>query len=146
MMEKTMKKPVLILLVTMSAPFFSASINADVISLRGDEILSTSKEPIKAKVMNVEGGIERSYKQQPPMVPHAVDTYTINLKNNGCLKCHSETTYEKEKAPKIGDSHYMDRDGKVLPTISSRRYFCNQCHVAQEGVEPMVKNNFAGAK
>lgn len=141
-----MKKPVLVLFLTMIAPFFSASINADVVSLRGDEILSTSKVPPKAKVMNVEGGIERSYKQQPPMVPHAVDTYTIDLKNNGCLKCHSEATYEKEKAPKIGDSHYLDRDGKLLPTLSSRRYFCNQCHVAQEGVEPMVKNNFAGAK
>ena len=141
-----MKKPLLILLVTLIAPFFSTSISADVISLRGDELLSTSKEPPKAKVMNVEGGIERSYKQQPPMVPHAVDTYTIDLKNNGCLKCHSEATYEKEKAPKIGDSHYMDRDGKVLKTISSRRYFCNQCHVAQEGVEPLVKNNFSGAK
>ena len=80
------------------------------------------------------------------MVPHAVDTYTIDLKNNGCLKCHSDTTYEKEKAPKIGDSHYVTRDGKVQKTISSRRYFCNQCHVAQEDVQPLVKNQFAGAK
>ena len=145
-MEKTMKKPVLLILVTMIAPFFSASVNADVVSLRGDELTNTSKEPPRAKVMNVEGGIERSYKQQPPMVPHAVDSYTIDLKNNGCLKCHSEATYEKEKAPKIGDSHYVNRDGKVLKTISSRRYFCNQCHVAQENVEPLVKNKFAGAK
>ena len=141
-----MKKPVLLILATMIAPFFSASVNADVISLRGDELTNRSKEPPRAKVMNVEGGIERSYKQQPPMVPHAVDTYTIDLKNNGCLKCHSDTTYEKEKAPKIGDSHYVTRDGKVQKTISSRRYFCNQCHVAQENVDPLVKNQFAGAK
>jgi len=108
--------------------------------------LNESKEPPRAKVMNVEGGIERSYKQQPPMVPHAVDTYTIDLKNNGCLKCHSEATYEKEKAPKIGDSHYVGRDGKVHKTLSSRRYFCTQCHVAQENVEPLVTNKFVGAK
>jgi len=141
-----MMKPVTILFLTMIAPFFSASVSADVTSLRGDELTSTSKVPPKAKVMNVEGGIERSYKEQPPMVPHAVDSYTIDLKNNGCLKCHSEATYEKEKAPKIGDSHYVTRDGEVLKTISSRRYFCNQCHVAQENVEPLVKNQFAGAK
>ena len=107
-----MKKPVLILFVTMIAPFFSASINADVISLRGDEILSTSKEPIKAKVMNVEGGIERSYKQQPPMVPHAVDTYAIDLKNNGCMKCHSETTYERRRRPRLATAIIWTGMGK----------------------------------
>ncbi|MCM8854518.1 MAG: nitrate reductase cytochrome c-type subunit [Candidatus Thiodiazotropha sp.] len=93
-----------------------------------------------------EGGIERSYKLQPPMVPHEVDKYEINLKNNGCMKCHSEATYEKEKAPKVGDSHYEDRDGKVLKTVSSRRYFCNQCHAPQMGADPLVQNNFQGAK
>jgi cytochrome c-type protein NapB len=80
------------------------------------------------------------------MVPHAVDTYTIDLKNNGCMKCHSAATYEKEKAPKVADSHYVDRDGKVLDKLSSRRYFCTQCHVAQEDAKPLVQNTFTGAK
>jgi cytochrome c-type protein NapB len=146
MMEKTMKKSVLIFIVMIVGPFFSASVTADVMSLRGDDLLSMAKEPARTKVINVEGGIERSFEQQPPMIPHAVDTYTIDLKNNGCMKCHSEETYEKEKAPKIGDSHYVDRDGKVLSKLSSRRYFCNQCHVAQEDAEPLVQNNFTGAK
>jgi cytochrome c-type protein NapB len=82
----------------------------------------------------------------PPMVPHAVDKYEVNLKYNGCLKCHSEKTYEREKAPKIGDSHYVSRDGKVLETLSSRRYFCNQCHAPQVDAKPLVENKFVGVK
>jgi cytochrome c-type protein NapB len=146
MMEKTMKRPAVLLFTTMIMTFFSASLAADVMSLRGDALTSMAKEPTRNQVMNVKGGIERSYAQQPPMVPHATDSYRIDLRNNGCLKCHSETTYEKENAPKIGDSHYLDRDGKQLPHLSSRRYFCNQCHVPQEGAEPLVQNSFTGAK
>jgi cytochrome c-type protein NapB len=147
MMEKAMKKSILPVAVAMTTAFYTISaVSADVASLRGDELTTMSAEPAKTKVMSVTGGIIRSYKEQPPMVPHTVDKYEINLKNNGCMKCHSEKTYKKEKAPKVGDSHYVTRDGKVLDTISSRRYFCNQCHATQEDARPLVKNNFAGTR
>lgn len=141
-----MKKFVIILTVAMLAIFITTSAIAEVQSLRGDDLTNMAKKPSKKKIISVEGGIERSYKQQPPMVPHTVDKYKINLKNNGCLKCHSEMTYEKEKAPKVGDSHYVNRDGEVLDTISSSRYFCDQCHTTQVGAEPLVQNNFVGVK
>lgn len=141
-----MKKPVLIIILTLVTMFFTASAIADVQSLRGDDLTNMAKKPSKKKIISVEGGIERSFKEQPPMIPHTVDKYEVNLKNNGCLKCHSEKTYEKEKAPKIGDSHYIDRDGKVLDTLSSRRYFCSQCHTTQVGAEPLVQNSFVGVK
>ncbi len=141
-----MKKPVLIILLTVVTMFFTASAIADVQSLRGDDLTSMAKKPSKKKIISVEGGIERSFKEQPPMIPHTVDKYEVNLKNNGCLSCHSEKTYEKEKAPKVGDSHYIDRDGKVLDTLSSRRYFCSQCHTTQVGAEPLVQNSFVGVK
>jgi cytochrome c-type protein NapB len=32
----------------------------------------------------------------------------------------------------------------VLDRISTRRYFCKQCHVAQENVPPLVGNGFRG--
>lgn len=80
------------------------------------------------------------------MIPHKIDKDTINLKTNTCMKCHSEKTYLQKKAPKAGDSHYVSRDGKVLETISSRRYFCNQCHAPQLNAEPIVNNEFQGAK
>ena len=146
MMEKAMKKSVVMCVVAVLAMFFTASAISDVQSLRGDDLETMSAEPAKKKVVSVKGGIMRSYKEQPPMVPHTVDKYEINLKNNGCMKCHSEKTYEKEKAPKVGDSHYVTRDGKVQDTISSRRYFCNQCHATQVGAEPLVQNTFVGSR
>lgn len=141
-----MKKSVVVFMVAMLAIFYTASAISDVVSLRGDEIANEAKKPAKTKVVSVTGGILRSYKQQPPMVPHAVDKYQINLKNNGCMKCHSEKTYKQEKAPKVGESHYVTRDGKVLDNLSSRRYFCNQCHAPQVGAEPLVQNNFVGVR
>ena len=39
-------------------------------------------------------------------------------------------------------THYMDRDDQFLATISSRRYFCNQCHVVQTDAPVLVNNTF----
>ena len=116
-------------------------------SLRGVEDLEgKSLKVTKKKVVSQEGGFERSYKQQPPMIPHKIDKYKINLKNNGCLKCHSKKNYKKEKAPMLGESHFLTRDGKKLEKVSSRRYFCNQCHAPQVDANPLVKNDFQGVK
>ncbi len=118
-----------------------------VASLRGTEDLQgASLKVTKKKVMSQEGGFERSYKQQPPMIPHKVEKYKINLKNNGCLKCHSKKNHKKEKAPMLGESHFLTRDGKKLQKVSSRRYFCNQCHAPQVDANPLVKNDFEGVK
>ena len=147
--EKAMKKTILTLAFSLAALSVTATSSAAeaIPSLRGThDLTAQSVEPDKRKLMVVEGGIERSYKQQPPMVPHEVDKYPVTLKDNGCLKCHSEKTYEQEKSPKIGDSHYEDRDGKVLETMSPRRYFCTQCHAAQLEGEPLVSNMFEGVK
>jgi len=119
---------------------------AAVESLRGKSIEDPSVEPEKRKVEVVQCGIDRSFKEQPPVIPHDIEKYEITLKHNGCLKCHSETTYETEKAPRVGDSHYLDRDGKKLDSLSSRRWFCNQCHVVQLSGEPLVVNTFEGRK
>ena len=42
----------------------------------------------------------------------------------------------------ISITHYMDRDGQALAAVSPRRYFCNQCHVSQNEVQPLVGNSF----
>lgn len=142
-----MKKTFITLLAVLAALVFTGAAIAGVSSLRGEqEILDTAKKASKKKQMIVEGGIERSYKLQPPVIPHKIDKEKINLKMNTCMKCHSEKTYEKKKAPKIGDSHYVARDGKVLETLSSRRYFCSQCHAPQVNADPLVENTFEGAK
>ena len=36
----------------------------------------------------------------------------------------------------------MDRDGTMLGEVSTRRYFCTQCHVTQDEVKPLVENRF----
>ncbi|MCW8930303.1 MAG: nitrate reductase cytochrome c-type subunit [Gammaproteobacteria bacterium] len=138
------KKGLTIFLLAVTAIMFSSAVMA-VQSLRGDTALDAdANKVVKHKVDTVEGGIKRSFKLQPPMVPHTVEKYSITLKGNGCMKCHSEKAYKKEKAPKVGDSHYVDRDGKTLDTVSSRRYFCNQCHAPQVKSEPLVENVFEG--
>ena len=141
-----MKKPIVILIAATAMTMTTGAVLSDVQSLRGDDLTKMSAEPARVKLMTVQGGIDRSYKEQPPMVPHEVDKYEVNLKVNGCLKCHSPETYEKEKSPMVGESHFLDRDGKKLDKISSRRYFCNQCHAPQLDGEPLVQNNFQGLK
>ncbi len=142
-----MKKMSAMIVAALTAAVFTAAAMAgNLDTLRGQGIDAMSKKPEKTRVVVVEGGIQRSFEKQPPMVPHKVDNYRIDLRNNGCMKCHSEKTYQQEKAPKIGDSHYVTRDGKTLDSLSSRRYFCNQCHAPQMNAQPLVQNTFQGAK
>ncbi|WP_293644352.1 nitrate reductase cytochrome c-type subunit [Thiolapillus sp.] len=118
-----------------------------VASLRGtQDIEGASLKVTKKKLVSKEGGFERNYKQQPPLIPHKIEKYKINLKNNGCLKCHSKKNHKKEKAPMLGESHFLTRDGKKLDHVSTRRYFCNQCHAPQMEATPLVKNDFEGVK
>jgi len=150
LMEMKMKKTLAAAIAASSLIFVmgSTAIAAEkVASLRGThDLKAESLKPIRAKVVSQEGGFERSYKQQPPMIPHKIDKYRITLKNNGCMKCHDEKHYKKEKAPLVGKSHFISRDGKKLDHISSRRYFCNQCHAPQVDAKPLVENEFAGLK
>ncbi len=141
-----MKMIAILTITALSAVFSAIAVSGEIQSLRGDDLTTMAKKSERMKLMEVKGGIERSYKLQPPMVPHEVDKYEVNLKVNGCLSCHGETTYEEKHAPKIGDSHYQSRDGETLKTVSSRRYFCNQCHAPQLDAEPLVQNNFQGQK
>jgi cytochrome c-type protein NapB len=84
----------------------------------------------------------RAYSMQPPTIPHKVDGYQIDLQANRCLMCHARTNAEASQAVPIGVTHYMDRDGNVLADVSPRRYFCDQCHVAQMELKPLVGNTF----
>ena len=120
---------------------------AGVKSLRGDqEIDKESVRPGRARPEEVRGGFERTWKEQPPMIPHDISKDRITLQNNGCLKCHSKENYEKEEAPMIGESHFIARDGSKLEHVSQRRWFCNQCHAPQLSARPLVENTFKGRK
>ncbi len=143
---KLTRKMVTIFLLAMTAMMFtSAAMSVE--SLRGDSALdNNANKAMKFKVKTQQGGFQRSFDLQPPMVPHKVDKYTVTLKNNGCLKCHSKKSHKKEKAPMVGESHFKTRDGKVLEKISSRRYFCSQCHAPQIDGAPLVENTHTDGK
>lgn len=142
-----MNKAIITILVILMATVFSGTAVSGITSLRGDhELDAASMESGKRETIVVKGGIERSYKIQPPVIPHEIDKDEINLKVNTCMNCHSEKTYKQKNAPKAGDTHYINRDGKTTENVASRRYFCNQCHAPQLTADPLVENNFAGAK
>ena len=84
----------------------------------------------------------RNYGMQPPIIPHRIDGYQVDKNFNKCLDCHARGKTEFSQAVPVSETHYIDRSGKVLEQISTRRYFCNQCHVAQEAVAPLVDNQF----
>ncbi len=86
--------------------------------------------------------IKRDYVQQPPLIPHAIEGYQVDLKFNKCMSCHSWSTYQAAKATKISQTHFKDRDGNDLADVSARRYFCTQCHVPQMDAKPLVENTF----
>ena len=141
-----MKMQLATLTVTLSLTLGATSpgVAFGVDSLRGAELTATSMKPEKRKVEVVQGGFDRSFKEQPPMIPHGIEKYAIDLRQNGCMKCHSEATAEKENTKPTPESHYLDRDGNKLDKLSSRRYFCTQCHTVQMDGEPLVENLFEG--
>jgi len=137
------KKLSLIIVMLVSTGFGTQSIAADVTSLRGATELDvgTSAPPTKTYTKDEEP-IARDYIQQPPLIPHAIEKYRINLKSNKCLSCHSWKNYRQSGATKISQTHFEDRDDNVLANVSARRYFCTQCHVPQVDAKPLVENSF----
>jgi len=116
---------------------------ADVESLRGDmSVEMESPTPDLKPYYKDLPIIPRDYLQQPPLIPHQIDMYTINIKYNKCLSCHSWANYKERKATKISQTHFESRDGAILANVSARRYFCTQCHVPQAYAKPLVENTF----
>lgn len=105
-------------------------------------IPESTKPPPLANAVNDDVRRTRSHPAQPPVIPHRVDGYQVDKSFNKCLDCHARTKTETTQAIPISATHYMDRNGRVLAQVSTRRYFCMQCHVAQENARPIVQNNF----
>ncbi len=89
--------------------------------------------------------IPRNFEKQPPLIPHSVKGYNITQNFNKCMDCHSKDRAPETGATRVGQSHYLDRDGKKHDNISPRRYFCMQCHVPQFDAKPLVENTYKPA-
>jgi cytochrome c-type protein NapB len=84
----------------------------------------------------------RNYPEQPPVIPHTTEGYQIDMNGNKCLSCHSRARTGESQAPMVSITHFMDRDGQFLASISPRRFFCTGCHVPQNMVKPPIDNDF----
>lgn len=112
----------------------------DVTSLRGVQVDEPTPLPPVAK--QEKRRFARAYRQQPPLIPHAITQYQIDMRVNQCLGCHDWTNAGERQAPTLSMTHYLDRDGRQLDRIAGTRWFCTQCHVSQDNVEPLVGNAF----
>ena len=84
----------------------------------------------------------RNYPEQPPVIPHSIDGYQIDMNGNKCLSCHARARTGESQAPMVSITHFMDRDGQFLASVSPRRFFCTGCHVPQHTATPPVTNDF----
>jgi cytochrome c-type protein NapB len=119
------------------------------VPMRGADVAAVDQAPDAKKYLGGKPGgqdkVARTFRDQPPVIPHAVENFDeITLEENQCLTCHGADTYQKKNAPKVGDSHFRDREGKLLPMASAARHNCTQCHVAQVDAPPLVDNDFKG--
>ncbi|MEO3416652.1 nitrate reductase cytochrome c-type subunit [Roseovarius sp. CAU 1744] len=121
----------------------AASAENQLATLRGSAPLDeNASAPVIPKIVNSDIRQVRNYPEQPPVIPHKIDGYQIDLKYNQCLTCHARSAIEISQAPMVSITHFMDRDGQFLASVSPRRFFCTQCHVPQSEARPQLENSF----
>ena len=112
-------------------------------ALRGPVPVDDETQPPRMQPMrNTTEREVRNYPEQPPLIPHAIEGYQVDLNGNKCLSCHARARTGESQAPMLSITHFMDRDGQFLASVSPRRFFCTQCHVPQHEVKPPVENDF----
>lgn len=147
---KPLAKLIAAIVASCCASFSAVVLAADnPVSMRGIDVAAHDQapeiKPYAGKRPGTETPIARTFSTQPPVIPHALENFDeISLDGNQCLDCHSAATYKKKKAPRIGDSHFVDRDGKKSVEATGSRYNCVQCHVPQVDAPPLVENVFKG--
>ena len=134
--------PFLAGLALLAAPLAAQMPADEIATLRAGPIEATLEPPPIPKVSNTDVRQVRNYPEQPPVIPHKIDGYQVDRNANKCLTCHSRTAIEQSQAPMVSVTHFMDRDGQFLASVSPRRYFCNQCHVVQLEIPAAIENNF----
>ena len=112
-------------------------------ALRGETPLDQEGQPpAMTPEANTSEREARNYPEQPPLIPHSTEGYEVSIRGNKCLSCHARSRTRESQAPMISITHFADRDGQFLASVSPRRYFCTQCHVPQHNVKAPVENDF----
>jgi len=126
---------------------------AVLVSAQDDEMATLREAPLTlepaaprmAVELNTDVRVARNYPEQPPLIPHKIEGYPLNLNANKCLACHNRHRVSESGAPMVSVTHFMDRDMQILAEVSPRRYFCLQCHVPQTDATPLVGNSLQDA-
>ena len=111
-----------------------------VVSLRGAQVDEHVNLPDVAKQQKKR--FNRSFRMQPPLIPHGIEQYQMDIRVNQCLGCHDWSNAGDRDAPTLSMTHYLDREGRQLDEVAGTRWFCNQCHVPQTDASPLVENTF----
>jgi cytochrome c-type protein NapB len=112
-------------------------------ALRGSTPLDQEgRPPPMTPELNTSQQEARNYPEQPPVIPHSIEGYEVSINGNKCLSCHARSRVRESQAPMISITHFSDREGQFLASISPRRYFCTECHVPQHNVTLPVENDF----
>ena len=119
--------------------------HAQIKGLSDTPMTETAPAPEVVKQSTPSDGFSRAYRQQPPLIPHKTEGYQVTLDNNQCMTCHDWPGNTRVNAPKISETHYVDRQGVRLDKVAGTRYFCMQCHVPQADTKPLVGNSFQNA-
>lgn len=140
-----MKLPVIAAIAAFASPLLLAGLApaqsaGPVQSLRGASV--DASLPAPEFFDQQEGREVRNYRLQPPIIPHPMVQYQIDLRTNQCLSCHDWTNAGERGAPTLSMTHYLDREGNQLDTVAGTRWFCNQCHVPQADAPALVGNDF----
>lgn len=142
-MKTWMKATALMFAVLLVAAAGMSSVQAqDVTSLRGNKALDEGNMAPDIASPQTGHRFTKNYRQQPPLIPHRIDKYEIDLKANQCLGCHDWPQNVEQNAPKISETHYVSPQGERLNKVSASRWFCNQCHVPQVQAQALVPNTF----
>jgi cytochrome c-type protein NapB len=138
MMMRILVSAIAVLLVAAGA--YAADISKT--GLRGSPLDENASAPRMMPQVNSDVRQVRNYPEQPPVIPHKTEDYQVDARVNQCMTCHSRQAVAVSQAPMVSITHFMDRDGQFLASVSPRRYFCNQCHVSQHEVQAPVVNTF----
>ena len=139
----TGKPAILLLLVALAAASSSLLAQGLNSGLRGSTPLNEEgPAPPMTPTRNTSEREVRNYPEQPPVIPHSIEGYQIDINGNKCLSCHARARIGESQAPMVSITHFMDRDGQFLASVSPRRFFCTSCHVPQSVVKAPIANDF----
>jgi cytochrome c-type protein NapB len=92
--------------------------------------------------------LPRAYTGAPPQIPHRISNYVpVTAKSNQCLGCHDKPELigkvTKGLPTPMPKGHYAQRFSltkKGSKSLDNATFLCNQCHVPQADVKPLVEN------